>query len=82
LVPFSHGSKVPSAAIFALRVITKKVYSIGSQRLAHFKLFPCPYHICKKSFQKNCLSYAKTKKAGAKILLSSLKIKISPQKLI
>jgi len=57
------------------------VYSINSQRLAVFKLFPWPYHICKKSFEKSCLSFAKTKNAGTKILLSSFKIKISPQKL-
>ena len=40
LIPFSHGSKVPPAAIFALRVITKKVCSVNSQRLVIFKLLP------------------------------------------
>jgi len=38
--PFSHGSKVPSATIFALHVITQKVYSINCQLLAVLKLFP------------------------------------------
>jgi len=82
LVPFSQGSKVPSAAIFASRVTTKKVYSIGSQRLAVFKLFPWPYHICKKSFKKAVCHLQNQKNAGTKILLSFFKIKISPQKLI
>jgi len=63
LVPFSYGSKVPSAINFTIRVITKKVYGIGSQRLAVFKLFPWPYHIFKISFEKSCLSFAKTKKS-------------------
>jgi len=65
LVSFLHGSKVPSAVISALRVITKKVHSIGYRRLAVFILFLWPYHICKKSFEKSCLSFAKTKKTQA-----------------
>jgi len=79
LVPFSYGSKVPSAAIFALRVITKKVCSIGSQRLAVFKLFPWPYHIAKNLSKKAACHFQKQKNAGTKILHSSFKIKISPQ---
>jgi len=82
LVPFSHGSKVPSNAIFASRVITKKVYSINFQPLAISQTFSWAYHICKKSFETSCLSFAKTKIEGTKILLSSFKIKIRLQKLI
>ena len=62
LVPFSHGSKVPSEAIFASRVITKKVYSINFLPLAVSKLFPWSYHICKKYIDTSCLLFAKTKK--------------------
>jgi len=62
LVPFSHGLKVPSNAIFVSRVITKKLYCINFQPLAVSKLFPWAYYICKKSFETSCLSFAKTKK--------------------
>jgi len=65
LVPFSHGSKVPSDAIFASRVMTKKVYSIDSQPLAVSKLFPRAYHICKKSFENKLPVICKNKKTRA-----------------
>jgi len=82
LVPFSHGSKVPYDVIYSLRFITKKVYGINSQPLAVLKLFPWAYHICKKSSKTAACHFQNQKNAGTKILLSSFKIKISPQKLI
>jgi len=59
--------------------MTQKVRSINFQPLAVFKLSPLPYHICRKSFEKSCLSFIKTKKTVPKVLLSSFKIKIRQQ---
>ena len=72
LVLFSDGSNVPSDVIFVSRVMTRNVYSTNFQPRAVSKFFPWAYHICKKSFETSCLSFAKRK-----ILLCSCKIKIS-----
>jgi len=82
LVPFSHGSKVPSTTIFALRVITKK-YTVSVLNVLHIINFFLEHiTFAKKFFKKAACHLQKQKNACAKILLSSFKIKISPQKLI
>jgi len=82
LVPFSHGSKVPTATIFALRVITTKCDVSILNVLQFLKTFPDHIIFAKNLSKKAACHLQKQTNAGTKILLSSFKIKISPQKLI
>ena len=77
--PFLAWFTGPFRCHFCITCHNKKMYSIKSQPLAVLKLFLWAYHICKKSLKKSCFLIPKQKNTDTKILLSSFKIKISPQ---
>jgi len=63
LIPLSYGSKVPSDAIFASRVITKKCAVSVFNLLQFQNSFLEHITFAKKSFETSwCLSFEKTKK--------------------
>jgi len=69
--------KGPLRHHFCITSHNKKIYSINFQPVAVSKLFPWAYHICKKSFETSCLSFAKLKNEDTKIfyfLPSKLKL--------
>jgi len=75
LVPFLHGSKVPSAAIFALCVITKKC-TVSVLNVFHFlNSFLDHITFAKNLSKKAACHLQKQKNAGTKILFSSFKNK-------
>jgi len=82
LVPFSHGSKVLSATIFALRVIRKKCTVSVLNVLQFLNSFLDHITFAKNISKKAVCHLQKQKTLAPKILLSSFKIKISAQKLI
>jgi len=64
LVPFSHGSKVPSTTIFALRVITKK-YTVSVLNVLHIINFFLEHITFARNLSEKLLVICKNKKTHA-----------------
>ena len=77
LVPSSHGSKVPSAAIFALRVITKKCRVSVLNVLHILNSFLAHITFAKNLFKKTACHMQKQKKQAPKFYFLPWKSKLA-----
>ena len=78
LVPFSHGSKVPSTAIFASRIITKKSVQYRFSTFCSFKTLSLSISQLQKIFRNKLPLTSKNKKTQApKFYFHSSKLKLA-----